>query len=250
MFCIFLFLFNEITCNSPCVHFVPSHVGKDVNDDGSFGLNRFLDRLYRRSKGLRISVIPSRNHNISDSIVELARQYSFSMLFQFGYQLRKNPRIDGAIVTSPWLRLSFEPARSKVVLASLMKYILPGLVQPSGLNVEHLSSDTEVVRKYSSDPLVHDRVSVSLFHGAMNAAAYALNHSKELQRPLLLIHGDSDQITSPEGSRQFAENNSLVTLRIWENGRHELHNEPFRDDVFRYIAGWIKGGDAFRRKNA
>ena len=51
------------------------------------------------------------------------------------YLLRKNPRIKGAIVTSPWLRLSFEPPKIKVILASVMKNIIPGLVQPSGLNV-------------------------------------------------------------------------------------------------------------------
>ncbi len=30
------------------------------------------------------------------------------------YILRHNPKIKGAIVTSPWLRLAFEPPRSKV----------------------------------------------------------------------------------------------------------------------------------------
>jgi alpha-beta hydrolase superfamily lysophospholipase len=155
------------------------------------------------------------------------------------YLLRKKPDIRGAIVTSPWLKLSFEPEKSKVALASVMKSILPGLVQPSGLVVEHLSHDAEVVNRYKADPLVHDRISVSLFHSAMSTAAFSIEHAGELSLPLLLIHGSDDQICSPEGSRIFVSKTSLAELRIWEGGYHELHNEPFRQDVFAFLMNWI-----------
>ena len=102
---------------------------------------------------------------------------------------RRNPKIKGAIVTSPWLRLSFEPPKIKLIMASVMKYIFPGLIQPSGLNVSHISHDEDVVEKYKTDPLVHGKISVSLFHGAMNAAKYSLEHASELKDP------DSDSST-------------------------------------------------------
>jgi alpha-beta hydrolase superfamily lysophospholipase len=155
------------------------------------------------------------------------------------YLLKKNPRIRGSIVTSPWLRLSFEPPRIKVVLASVMKNILPGLVQPSGLNVSYISHDPEVVAKYKADPLVHDKISVSLFDGAMKAAQFSLEHASELKVPLLLFHGSDDQITSPEGSREFAAKSPVTEMKIWEGGYHELHNEPFKDDVFKFIIKWM-----------
>ena len=121
-----------------------------------------------------------------------------------------------------------------------MKNIVPGLVQPSGLNVTHISHDPAVVEKYRTDPLVHDKISVSLFDSAMTAAAYSLGHASDLKVPTLLVHGSDDQITSPGGSREFASKTDKVELRIWEGGYHELHNEPFRDDVFRCIIDWIK----------
>jgi acylglycerol lipase len=155
------------------------------------------------------------------------------------YLLRRNPGISGAIVTSPWLRLSFEPPKSKVVLASIMKNILPGLAQPSGLVVNHISHDEAVVEKYKKDTLVHDKISVSLFHAAMSAASYSLDHASDLKIPVLLIHGSDDQICSPEGSREFAGKSKLVDLKIWEGGYHELHNETFKEEVFRYIMNWI-----------
>lgn len=155
------------------------------------------------------------------------------------YILQRNPRIKGAIVTSPWLRLAFEPSKMKRALASIMKYILPGLIQPSGLNVSHISHDLTVVEKYNADPLVHGKISVSLFNAAMNAGSYSLSHASELKVPVLLMHGSDDQICSPDGSREFAGKSNKVELKIWDGGYHELHNEPFNEDVFKYIMKWI-----------
>jgi alpha-beta hydrolase superfamily lysophospholipase len=155
------------------------------------------------------------------------------------YLLRRNPKVKGAIVTSPWLRLSFEPAMIKLIMASVMKYLLPGLIQSSGLNISHLSHDEEVVKKYKTDPLVHGKISVSLFHGAMAAAKYSLAHASEHKVPTLMLHGSDDMITSPEASREFAGKTGMAELKIWDGGYHELHNEPFKDEVFKCIMNWI-----------
>ena len=155
------------------------------------------------------------------------------------YLLRRNPKVKGAIVTGPFLRLAFEPPRVKLILASIMKNILPGLIQPSGLNANHLSHDETVVEKYRTDPLVHRKISVSLFHGSITAAKYSLAHASELKVPTLILHGSDDKILSPEGSREFAGKTSLADLKIWDGGYHELHNEPFKDEVFAYIINWI-----------
>jgi alpha-beta hydrolase superfamily lysophospholipase len=156
------------------------------------------------------------------------------------YLLRKSPKVKGAIITSPFLRLAFEPPKIKLFLVSVMKKLFPELIQPSGLNVNHLSHDKTVVQKYSADPLVHDKVSVRLFDGALTAAKYALTHASELKIPVLILHGSEDMITSPEGSREFAGKTNMVKLKIWDGGYHELHNEPFKDEVFKYIIDWIE----------
>lgn len=153
--------------------------------------------------------------------------------------LRKNPGFRGAIVTSPWLKLSFQPGKAKIVLAGIMKHILPGLVQPSGLVVDHISHDRAVVERYNSDPLVHGKISVSLFHNAMNAASSALANAGNLNIPLLLMHGSDDLICSPEGSKEFAAKTKRAELKIWEGGYHELHNELFRNEVFVYLKTWL-----------
>ncbi len=186
---------------------------------------------------------------IDKLINECRKRYPGKPVFLYGHSLgggivldylvRKDPGIKGAIVTSPWLRLSFEPEKSKIRMAALMKTIMPSLVQDSGLVVDYISHIPEVVGKYKNDPLVHGKISVSLFHEAMSAAKNALQNSSHLKTPLLLIHGKDDQICSPEGSREFASKTKMAEFKLWEGGYHELHNEAFKNEVFDYILKWI-----------
>ena len=47
-------------------------------------------------------------------------------------------------------------------------------------------------------------------------------------------------ITSSEGSRRLAEINDKVSLKLWDDGYHELHNEPEKKNVLEYTSKWIK----------
>ena len=145
------------------------------------------------------------------------------------------------IVTSPWLRLSFKPSSIKLALAKTMKRILPGLLQPSGLNVGHISHVPEVIKAYQNDPLVHDRISVRMFISAYTRGEWALANAGKLDRPLLLMHGGDDKLTSADASRRFAEKaGKNVEFKIWKEMYHELHNEIIKDEVFEYIIDWLK----------
>jgi alpha-beta hydrolase superfamily lysophospholipase len=156
------------------------------------------------------------------------------------YLLRKKPKVKGAVVTSPWLRLSVVPDKFKLRLAAVMKHIMPGLVMSTGLVPSQLSHDDKLVEDYSNDPLVHFRISVALFYGTIRAARQSLANAAELATPVLLLHGSDDSITSPEGSREFAEKTDLAEFRIFEGGFHALHCEHFREEVFTVIIDWIE----------
>lgn len=195
-----------------------------------------------------------RNYSVTDEMIDILlrecrKTFPGIPLFLYGqslgggmvldYMVRKNPAVRGAIVTSPWLKLSFEPDRIKVRMAGIMKIVVPSLIQSSGLVVDHISRDSVVVERYRKDPLVHGLISVSLFHSAMSAASYALKNAAGLKKPLLLMHGTGDQICSHEGSLDFAAKTPLVELRLWEGAYHELHNDLCRHEVFDTIRSWI-----------
>jgi pimeloyl-ACP methyl ester carboxylesterase len=101
------------------------------------------------------------------------------------YLLRSGQEIKGAIVTSPWLLLSFKPDRIRIILARIMKGLIPGLIQPSGLVVSHISHDQVVVEKYLADPLVHNKISVSMVYEANLKSPYLLCMDLTIRSPHL-----------------------------------------------------------------
>ena len=64
--------------------------------------------------------------------------------------------------------------------------------------------------------------------------------------PILLIAGDQDPVGNcGKGVRdvwQLLGDAGIedLTCQIWEGGRHEMHNETNRDEVFDYCLGWIE----------
>jgi acylglycerol lipase len=158
------------------------------------------------------------------------------------YTLRYTPDyVQGVIATSPWLRLAFQPPASKIWLAKVASLLYPAFAEKSNLDPAHLSSDPEVGRAYVADPLVHGSISAGAFSGIVQAGARALREAGQWAKPLLLMHGTADQVTSSQASEQFAAAvpGQWATLKLWPQGRHELHNEVFRAEVIAAMTAWL-----------
>ena len=156
------------------------------------------------------------------------------------YLLRSNPKINGAIVSAPWLRLAFDPPALQVKLGRLVSGILPGLVQSTKLDVNAISSDPKEVQRYTQDTLVHDKISTAFFVGVYDSGLWAIDNVAKLKTPTLLYHGTKDQLTSHEASKKFCEDASGdVTFKSLQGFYHESHNEPGREDLFKMIVEWI-----------
>jgi len=157
------------------------------------------------------------------------------------YVLRMELKPTCAIVSSPWLRLAYDIPVLQEKLGRILMKIIPGLIQKSNFDVNDLSNDKEVVKKYVEDPMVHNKVSLNLGFLPMDAGLWALENADKLTTPLLLIHGDSDKITSHKATIEFAEKSqSFASLKIWENLKHELHNEPEKQKVFNFVLNWMR----------
>lgn len=156
------------------------------------------------------------------------------------YVLRYKPQLKGVIVTGPWLRLAFEPPAFKVTLGKMMNKIWPSFSQSSGLDTKVLSHDPHVVRAYENDPLVHDHISARMFIGIYQAGQWALEHASEFSLPLFLMQGGADKIISVEAGREFAGKiKENCTLKIWDGLYHEIHNEPEKEEVFKFLIDWL-----------
>lgn len=187
-----------------------------------------------------------------DELVDRAKvQFKHKPVFLYGhsmggnlvlnYMLRKPFQVKGVIVTSPWLRLAFEPPAFKVKLGKWMRNIYPSFSQPTGLIAEHISRDPEVVKAYKRDKYVHNRISASFFMSVYEYGYYAIRHASEFKSPLLLMHGTADKLTSHKATEEFAAASKNVSeLKLWDGLYHEIHNEPEKLQVFQYTLNWIK----------
>jgi alpha-beta hydrolase superfamily lysophospholipase len=57
----------------------------------------------------------------------------------------------------------------------------------------------------------------------------------------MIMHGELDKLGYSTGSEVLAsEIKGDCTLKIWPGLYHELHNEPEKEDVFRYLQNWLE----------
>ncbi|MBS1595458.1 MAG: lysophospholipase [Bacteroidetes bacterium] len=159
------------------------------------------------------------------------------------YLLRRKPKIAGAIATAPWLKLGFDPPAIKLLLARIMRVIYPKWPEKADLDASAISRDKAEVRKYETDPLIHNTARAGTFFDTYNAGKWALEHASEVNVPLLLLHGTEDKLIAFAGSEQFAANGpkDLITFKPYQGFYHELHNEPAadRERIFLDEIAWL-----------
>jgi len=157
------------------------------------------------------------------------------------YAIRRQPPVSSVVASAPYLRLAFQPPAWKLRLAHLFRNLAPAYSQPAALELAALTRDVAEIERYANDPLIHDRISVSLFNGAHTAGEEAIARAGELRVPVLLIHGTADRITDAAGSEAFVHNSrGRATLKRCEGFFHEIHNDPGWEDVEAFVLSWIR----------
>ncbi len=209
-------------------------------------------RGHGKSGGLR-GYTPSLDHygDDLDLLLNKAEElYPGKPRFLYGHSLggtlvaffliQRQPRINGAVITSPGLHTVLDRQKHKIAMARVFGLIYPSLSLASNLEHKALSRDPEVIAAYQNDSLVHDRVSARLGKGMLDAVNYIFNRAADITLPLLIMHGTSDRITFSSGSEKLAGLVSAeCTLKLWEGLYHELHNERENDAVFAYLKKWL-----------
>lgn len=230
------------------------HVAQALTDAG-YILASFDLRGHGKSSGVR-GHFPSLDavmQDIQDFFVFLSQRYPYLPQFIYGhslgglvtltYVLRAKPNFKGVIATSAGLRTPLTEQKLKILMARMLGSFLPTTLISSGLETQVISQDQNVIERYDNDPLVHDRVSLALTKAGLAAIDYVWDHGQELSLPLLLMHGTGDRATYSHGSADFsklvAKNNPDVTLKLWDGMYHELHNEPVKEQVFKFIIDWL-----------
>ena len=148
--------------------------------------------------------------------------------------------VAGIIATSPAVGMANPMNPSVVKMLRILKKIAPNLTVSNGLPADGISHDRAVVDRYQADPLVHDKVSVTLGLDLMDWGDTLQAYDKPYPVPLFLAQGSEDRLVDPKAAERFAVNlKGNVTYKRFEGGYHELHNEPNKQELFDAMAGWI-----------
>ncbi len=155
------------------------------------------------------------------------------------HAISQQPNIAGVISTSPGLAPAQDPG-SKLAFGRIIASIYPSFPMENGLLLQGLSHDANVIKAYQADPLVHSKISARLGLDIIDNGKWVIENAEKLTLPLLLIFGSEDLLVSPAATREFAAKiKNQATVKEWSGGYHELHNEPFKEDVIQMMIDWI-----------
>ena len=157
------------------------------------------------------------------------------------YVLRRKHSFKGVVATSPFLKLAFQPPSWKLSIGSLLQKIAPSMTMGNELDATAISRDTTEVQKYIDDPMVHDRISPNYSLTFIKTGEWALQHASKLTVPMLVLHGSGDKIISHKASEEFVKNtNGMASLKLFEGGYHELHNDLCKEELMNTVTSWIE----------
>jgi acylglycerol lipase len=146
----------------------------------------------------------------------------------------------GAILSAPALDVSAANPVQRAA-AGLLSRLTPNLGVLK-LDVTGVSRDLDVVRDYRSDPLNY-LGSMRARTGAevLRTVAAMRPRLEALKLPLLIFHGTADRIVPPAATQFVAEHvgSTDLTVKLYEGGYHESHNEPNKDAVLDDIIAWL-----------
>lgn len=146
------------------------------------------------------------------------------------------------ILSAPFLGVAIPVPGWKEKLSVLAYQVAPGIALDNGIKPEMLTSDPEVLKEFSRDPLRHTKISSGTFEGAKVAMDAVLGAADYFTGPMLLLGPESDPVVSTEKFLKFAHSvpKGKSELHQFQGRKHEIFNDLGREEVFDVVRGFIK----------
>jgi acylglycerol lipase len=106
-----------------------------------------------------------------------------------------------------------------------------------------VSRDLNALRSKYSDPLVFTGpIRVRTGYEILCITTYLQKHLHEINVPFLVLHGTSDSVTDPNGSKRLHEEagSKDKCIRLYDGLLHDLLIEPEKDLILEDIVDWFK----------
>ena len=192
-----------------------------------------------------------------DLLVEFARDrypgrpvfllgHSMGGLIATRYAIRIQEKLTGLILSGPALVLGVNVPWWQKRMLLVLGRLLPDRTLPTP-EAGILSRDREIETLFHADPLCNnERTRLGFARKLYLAAETTRSRGSDLKIPLLLMHGENDELASPLGSKALYEQSgsSDKTLKLWPEDRHEIFNELDKNEVIAYMISWLNARTA------
>lgn len=156
--------------------------------------------------------------------------------------IRHAPAIHGAIVIAPGIEVPEDIPKLMIRIAKLLGRLTPKLAVQPFYDPTKLSTRPEVQRETMADPLFYrGRIRARTGDEIYRAMVDVNECLQRFEAPLLLLHGDDDELVRPRASETVLAKvgSSDKTRRTFPGARHEILNETCEDDVVATIVKWL-----------
>ena len=155
--------------------------------------------------------------------------------------LRAQDRLSALVLSGPALKLPMHLTPFRLRIALEVARLVPFLPAPTSVN-DGLSRDPGVRERFRADPLcIHQSVRMGIARQIYLLSEETRPRAHDMLLPLLVMHGAADQITDPEGSREFVANASSPDKEfvLWPEDEHEIFNELDQQAVISRMINWL-----------
>ena len=182
----------------------------------------------------------ARTENPGRPLIVLGHSMGGGIVFAYG---AAHPgAYDLMVLSGPAIAAHTGVSKLKAVVGKAVGSILPDLPIES-IDANLVSRDPEVVADYIADPLVYrGKIPAGIGKALLLVGETMEKRAPTITAPLLVVHGENDQLVSAEGSRRLVSciGSTDVELKVYPELYHEVFNEPERDQVLDDVTSWIQ----------
>lgn len=190
-------------------------------------------------------------HAVHDLYEKIAEWYPDLPVFLLGHSMGgliatkvlidHQDRFSGALLSGAAIQSPQQPPAFQIGIIKIISALLPKLGVLS-LDASGISRDPKVVEDYMNDPLVaKGRLSARLLAEMFKTMETCKAEAKRIALPIRIMHGGSDDMTSPSGSEFLYQTvaSKDKELKIYDGLMHEIFNEPEGDEITAEMIDWL-----------
>lgn len=215
-----------------CIHDLRGHgrtaTGEDLGyvekfDDFLVDLENYIDILAEKFKPRKTILL---GHSMGGLIV-------------LHYLARATNDVDAAITSGA--ATIIKTNSFQLLLLKMMSTLSPRKRLKLPIKPELLSHNQNIVKSYIEDPLVVKKPTARLLYELILAAQVLWRYIDRINKPLLLLHGEKDQVVPSKASIEVYNKVKSVEkeLKIYKDLYHEILNEHNWREIIKDIVDWI-----------